>query len=222
MTSPIQLVIFDCDGVLVDSEPIAETVLAAVLGELGVPLARADVRRTFFGKTTEQCIGIIEGLTGRAMSEELIVAWRERLYTAFRETPVRAVDGVHDVLETLRSQLRLPVCVVSNGPIAKMETTLGVAGLRHHFASTLFSPDLGMPGKPAPDLFLAAARDFHVAPRHCAVIEDSAGGVRGAVTAGMRSFGFTGLPLTDAVQLAAAGAELFDNMRSLPGLLVRG
>lgn len=221
MARTIQLVIFDCDGVLVDSEPIAERVLGGLLRDLGAHLPRAEVRRTFFGKTVAQCIELIERLTGHAMSDELVTAWRERLYAAFRETPVRAVAGVRETLTELLEKMRLPVCVVSNGPIAKMETTLGVTGLRRFFRGTLFSPDLGLPGKPAPDLFLAAAREFGIEPCHCAVVEDSAGGVRGAIAAGMRVFGFTGLPLTDAAQLTAAGAETFDDMLALPGLLAR-
>ena len=213
--SSIQLVIFDCDGVLVDSEPIAQRVLGDLLDELGVGMPQADVRTNFFGKTVPQCIVLIERLTGRPMSAELIASWRARLYAAFEQVPVTAVDGVHDVL----SELRLPVCVVSNGPIDKMETTLGVTGLRTFFGDHLFSPDLGIPGKPAPDLFLAAARTFGIAPASCAVIEDSAGGIRGANAAGMRAFGFTGLPSTDVEQLAATGAELFDDMRALPQLI---
>jgi HAD superfamily hydrolase (TIGR01509 family) len=219
MQQRIQLVIFDCDGVLVDSEPIAETVLGAVLSDLGVDLPQAEVRRIFFGKTVAQCIGLIESMTGRVLTTAEIAAWRERLYREFREAPVEPVDGVREVLDTLRGELGLPLCVVSNGPIEKMETTLGVTGLRSFFADKLFSPDLGMPGKPAPDLFLAAAGAFGVAPLACVVVEDSAGGVAGARAAGMHALGFAGSPQTDAGALAAAGAELFTNMRLLPGLL---
>jgi HAD superfamily hydrolase (TIGR01509 family) len=175
----------------------------------------------FFGKTVAQCIALIEDLTGRAMTSGQVTAWRERLYRAFRETPVEAVAGVREVLDALSSDLGLPICVVSNGPIEKMETTLGVTGLRTFFPDQLYSPDLGLRGKPAPDLFLAAARAFGVAPMSCAVVEDSAGGVAGARTAGMHAFGFTGSPQTDAAALATAGAELFDDMRALPGLIAR-
>lgn len=219
MPQRIELVIFDCDGVLVDSEPIAETVLGSVLADLGVDLSQVQVRRTFFGKTVAQCIELIEGMTGRVMSASQIAAWRERLYRAFRETPVEAVVGVRAALDVLRAELGLPLCVVSNGPLEKMETTLGVTGLRGLFGDRLFSPDLGLPGKPAPDLFLAAARAFEIAPTRCAVVEDSASGVVGARAAGMRAFGFTGSVQTDAPALVAAGAELFDDMHALPGLL---
>jgi len=215
--SQLDLVIFDCDGVLVDSEGIAQEVLSKVLARLGVQMSAAAVGEVFFGKTVPQCIEIVEGLIGHAIPDDFVAAWRAELYTDFQNRPVQAVAGVRNAIE----QLRVPVCVVSNGPLEKMHTTLGVTGLLPLFEGRLYSPDLGLPGKPEPDLFIAAARAAGAAPGRCAVVEDSAGGVRGALVAGMRAYGFTGLAHVDAAALRAAGATLFAEMRELPQLLAR-
>jgi HAD superfamily hydrolase (TIGR01509 family) len=211
----LDLVIFDCDGVLVDSETIAQEVLSSVLARLGIALSPLEVGERFFGKTVPQCIEIAETMTGRRIPDEFISAWRNELYATFRDRPVRAVRGVKEAVE----QLDVPVCVVSNGPIEKMRTTLGITELLPLFEGRLFSPDLGLPGKPEPDLFLAAASSLDAAPHRCVVIEDSPTGVRGAIAAGMQAYGFTGLPHIDAVALAAAGAKLFADMADLPKLL---
>jgi HAD superfamily hydrolase (TIGR01509 family) len=213
--SAIDAVIFDCDGVLVDSEVIAQEVLSTLLGSLGVAMTPSEVFAQFFGKTVPQCIAIAEGMIGGSIPKDFVAAWREALYREFRERPVEAVPGVQAVVE----QLEMPVCVASNGPLEKMHTTLGVTGLLPLFAERLFSPDLGLPGKPAPDLFLAAARSVNADPQRCVVIEDSSGGVCGAIAAGMQAFGFTGLPHIDAAALEAAGARTFASMEELPELL---
>jgi len=215
--SRLDLVIFDCDGVLVDSEAIAQEVLSKVLARLGAQMSPAEVGERFFGKTVPQCIEIAEGLIGHEIPDDFIAAWRAELYADFQNRPVQAVAGVRNAIE----QLGVPVCVVSNGPVEKMRTTLGVTGLLPLFEGRLFSPDLGLPGKPEPDLFLAAARAAGAVPDRCAVVEDSAGGVRGARVAGMRAYGFTGLPHIDAMSLLEAGATLFAEMRELPQLLAR-
>lgn len=213
--SRFDAVIFDCDGVLVDSESIAQEVLSDLLRDMGVKLTSEEVFKHFFGRTVPQCIAIAEGMIGGTLSDGFIAEWRQELYTTFRERPVEAVNGVREVIESLN----VPVCVASNGPLEKVQTTLGVTGLLPLFADRLFSPDLGIPGKPAPDLFLAAASAVNVEPHRCVVIEDSSGGVRGAVAAGMRAFGFTGLPHIDSAALEAAGAQTFASMSDLPDLL---
>ncbi len=213
--SELDAVIFDCDGVLVDSETIAQEVLSKLLVRLGVDMTPEAVFAHFFGKTVPQCIAIVEEMIGRSLPREFVAVWREELYAEFRARPVEAVAGVREVVE----QLTLPVCVASNGPLEKMRTTLGVTGLLPLFEGRLFSPDLGLPGKPEPDLFLAAARAVDAEPSRCVVIEDSAGGAHGAVAAGMRVFGFTGLPHVDAAALEAAGAHTFADMADLPLLL---
>jgi HAD superfamily hydrolase (TIGR01509 family) len=213
--SVFDAVIFDCDGVLVDSEPIAQEVLSTVLARLGVTMTPEEVGEVFFGKTVPQCIALAEQMIGRTIPADFIENWREELYKTFRDRPVCAVEGVREVVE----RLEVPVCVASNGPLEKIRTTLGVTGLLPLFEHALFSPDLGIAGKPEPDLFLAAAQSVNAEPQWCAVIEDSAGGVRAARAAGMRVFGFTGLPHIDAASLEAAGAQLFGEMSELHALL---
>lgn len=210
-----QLAIFDCDGVLVDSEAITHRVLADALRDLGLSLSLDEAFTLFMGNTLPQTVAIIEGRLGRPLPEGFFPAWRERLYATFREVPVRPVAGVEDVLDALA----IPVCVVSNGPLRKMRTTLEVTGLLPRFEGRLFSPDLGLPGKPEPDLFLAAAATFGAEPDRTVVIEDSPTGVHGAIAAGMTVFGYAGALHTDAAALAAAGAHVFTQMRELPGLL---
>jgi HAD superfamily hydrolase (TIGR01509 family) len=212
------LVIFDCDGVLVDSEPIANEVLQEALLGLGIRLGIDEVVETFVGKTIPQCVGTIQALLGRPPPAGFFDSWRAMLYARFRERPVRAVPGVEAVLDALD----VPTCVVSNGPILKMQTTLGVTGLLPRFAGRLFSPDSGLAGKPRPDLFLAAAAAAGADPRRTAVVEDTATGAIGARAAGMTVFGYVGGLYADADALAAAGARLFGDMRELPPLLNDG
>jgi HAD superfamily hydrolase (TIGR01509 family) len=216
-TAQIALVVFDCDGVLVDSERLTHEVLVSALAELGLEFDVDTAMARFMGNTLEGTIEIVEAELGRPLPSEFVSAWRARLYEEFRSRPVRAVPGVEAVLDALS----VPACVVSNGPFAKMRTTLGVTGLLERFENGMFSPDLGLPGKPAPDLFLAAAAAFAVDPRHVLVIEDSPTGVRGARAAGMKVLGFAAAPHTDASALAAAGATLIHGMEELGALLAR-
>lgn len=189
--------------------------LTDALGEIGLSLSLDEALVLFMGNTLPKTIAIIEGRLGRALPEGFFPAWRERLYATFREVPVRPVEGIEAVLDALT----IPACVVSNGPFRKMRTTLEVTGLLPRFEDRLFSPDLGLRGKPSPDLFLAAAAKFAVQPARTVVIEDSPTGVAGAVAAGMTVFGYAGSAHTDAAALAAAGARVFASMRELPALL---
>jgi HAD superfamily hydrolase (TIGR01509 family) len=210
-----QLAIFDCDGVLVDSEELTHRVLIDALADLGIELELAGAIELFMGNTLQQNVGIIEGLLGRPLPGGFFPEWRERLYASFRSEPVRKVDGISEVLD----RLTMPACVVSNGPLRKMQTTLGVTGLLDRFEGRLYSAESGLPGKPAPDLFLAAARDFGAAPDRTFVVEDSPKGVAGAIAAGMRVFAYAGASYANAGLLEQAGATPFMHMRELPGLL---
>lgn len=212
-----ELVVFDCDGVLVDSERLTHEVLVTALGELGLALDVEAAMARFMGNTLQGTIDIVEAELGRPLPEDFVPAWRARLYAEFRARPVRAVAGIEAVLDVLT----VPACVVSNGPFEKMRTTLGVTGLLARFEDRLFSPDLGLAGKPAPDLFLAAAASFEVDPGRALVIEDSPTGVRGALAAGMQVIGFAGAAHTDADALLAAGASVIDSMTELAELLGR-
>ena len=209
------LAIFDCDGVLVDSEELTHRVLIEALADLGIDLDLERAIELFMGNTLQQSVAVIEDLLGRPLPASFFPEWRELLYERFRSEPVRAVDGVVDVLDSLS----VPVCVVSNGPFRKMETTLGVTGLLARFEGRIYSSESGLPGKPAPDLFLAAASDFGARPARTFVVEDSPKGVAGAVSAGMKVFGYAAASHIDASTLASAGATVFTEMRELPRLI---
>lgn len=205
------LVIFDCDGVLVDSEVITHEVLADALRGLGIDLTVDEAMRLFMGNVLADTVAIVEARLGQPLPDGFFEAWREELYATFRERPVKAVPGVERVLDALD----VPACVVSNGPLKKLRTTLGVTGLLARFEDRLFSPDLGLRGKPHPDLFVAAAERFGADPARTAVVEDSPGGIVGARRAGMIAFGYAAAPHTDAAALEAAGAVVFDDMAEL-------
>jgi HAD superfamily hydrolase (TIGR01509 family) len=213
-----ELAIFDCDGVLVDTEALTHRVLIDALAGLGVDLDLGRALTLFMGNTLHHNVEIIEGLLGRPLPAGFFEQWREQLYARFRSEPVRAVVGITAVLD----RLTMPVCVVSNGPFRKMRTSLGVSGLLDRFGERLYSSESGLPGKPAPDLFLAAARDFGARPERSFVVEDSPKGVAGGVAAGMTVFGYAGADYSDAAELEAAGAIAFSDMSELPGLIERG
>lgn len=210
------LVIFDCDGVLVDSEPVANRILAAAINRLGYAISLAETRAAFVGHSMAQVMQKIEHMTGSALPED----WRENLqhetYAAFRHS-LRAVPGVEAALIGIRDA-GIKLCVASSGSPDKMELTLGLTGLRSYFGDHLYSSTMVARGKPHPDLFLHAAAQVGILPSHAIVIEDSVPGVLGAVAAGMRVLAFAGDPESDAARLKAAGAEIFRDMGQLPGL----
>jgi HAD superfamily hydrolase (TIGR01509 family) len=216
MRGPLELVIFDCDGVLVDSERIAVRIDSQLCGELGWPLTEEEVVERFLGRTSEYMIAEIEANVGRPLPD----AWEtdfEPRYRAALEAELGPVDGVLDALE----RITLPVCVASSGSHAKMELTLGLTGLYERFAGRIFSAHDVANGKPAPDLFLFAAERLGVEPSRCAVVEDSRFGVEAARAAGMRAFGYAG-GLTPAARLEGPATVVFADMRELPALLDAG
>jgi HAD superfamily hydrolase (TIGR01509 family) len=211
----IELVIFDCDGVLVDSERLAVRVESALLGELGWPLTEADVLERFVGRSDAYMLGEIERELGRPVPE-----WTERyragLHAAF-STELCAVEGIHDALDVL-DDTGIATCVASSGTHDKMRLTLGHTSLWDRFDGRIFSATEVERGKPEPDLFLHAADRMAVPPEHCAVVEDSRYGVEAARAAGMRAFGFAG-GLTPAEWLEGPDTVVFDDMAELPDLL---
>ncbi|WP_217283924.1 HAD family hydrolase [Pseudaquabacterium terrae] len=212
MSEP-RLVIFDCDGVLVDSEHLSHTVLQQMLGELGVELSLEATYGHFMGTSERGLLQVAAGLLGRAVPADFIAAFVARTFDAFR-AELRAVDGVHEVVRALPS----PYCVASNAPREKMRFTLGHTGLLPHFEDRMFSAEDVERPKPAPDLFLHAARTMAARAEHCVVIEDSPTGVAAARAAGMRVLGYAAM--TPAARLHEAGADTtFGHMRELPALL---
>ncbi len=210
-----QLIVFDCDGVLVDSEPIANRVMAEAIAALGWPLSTADCTARFKGHHFDTVIAAVEDRLGRPAPE----AWRRDLRAATAaafERELQAVAGVVAALDAVAAS-GLATCVASQGPLEKMAVSLGVTGLWARFEGRIFSAYQVARGKPHPDLFLFAAAAMGVAPRDCVVIEDNPLGITAAKVAGMDVLGFA--PEDDGADLAAAGARLFRDMAELPDLL---
>ena len=219
-SSPCDLVIFDCDGVLVDSEAVANATLAAALSEWGLAITGAEARARWIGRSMKSV-----GIELRAeLGDRLPDGWLEEVeardFALFRER-LEAVPHVRGAVEAVQAA-GLATCVASSGSHAKMEVTLGVTGLRPLFEGRVFSAREVARGKPHPDLFLYAAARMGVPAERAVVIEDSPAGVAGAVAAGMRVLGYAGDALTEREALAAAGAVLFDDMREVPRLLGLG
>lgn len=209
----LDLVIFDCDGVLVDSERICVKIDAVVTADLGAAFTEAEIIERFVGSSAEVCTAVIEERLGRRLEK----GWQQRyehLYDAAIAAELTAVDGVAEALAGLAA----PVCVASNGDHDGIRRSLRLTALSDHFEGRIFSAADVTRGKPAPDLFLHAARSMGADPARCAVVEDSVYGVRAARAAGMRAFGYCG-GLTPAARLEGPGTVVFDDMRRLPELL---
>jgi HAD superfamily hydrolase (TIGR01509 family) len=215
--SRFDLVIFDCDGVLVDSERITVEVEARLLSELGWIITVDEVVRRFLGVTSAHMMAEVEHHLGPHRTREFARRSHHEIGTAF-ETRLQAVDGVGLVIEQLE-RAGVLTCVASSGSHDKIRTTLGITGLWATFAGRIFSADDVARGKPWPDLFLHAAMRMGVEPQRCAVIEDSVHGVRAAVSAGMTCFAYCG-GLTNRDALESAGAATFAEMSGLTQSLI--
>jgi HAD superfamily hydrolase (TIGR01509 family) len=208
------LVIFDCDGVLIDSERLAVRTEAAILSTLGWPLTEADIVERFVGRSAAYMRGAIAQQLGRSVNWE---AEFESRYRDVFERELVPVPGVIDALEQLEQTGTL-MCVASSGSHDKMGFTLGLTGLLDRFEGRIFSADEVENGKPAHDVFLHAAEKMGVPPDRCAVVEDSVSGVTAALAAQMAVFAFAG-GVTGASSLSLGSVVVFDDMRALPGLL---
>jgi D-ribulokinase len=214
-----QVVIFDCDGVLVDSEVIALGVMRRRLGEAGLRLTDAETRERFLGRRLDSSLRGIESELGAPLPETFRDDFSREILSAFARE-LKGVEGVRQAVEGLRAR----VCVASSSGPERIRLSLRVAGYETLFAPNIFSAAAVAEGKPSPDLFLYAARAMGAAPKDCLVIEDSVAGVVAGRAAGMRVFGFVGAshfsPLDDGAHLTAAGAELlFGDMTRLPDLV---
>lgn len=198
-----ELVIFDCDGVLVDTERLAAQATATALTALGWPLTPDQAIAEFLGCSEEHFVAEV-----RRRIPTLPEGWEEMCTPSYDE--VQPVDGVVEVLDALS----VPACVASNGPHDKLTLTLGRTGLLDRFHGRVFSAQDVRRGKPAPDLFLHAARTLEVEPERCVVVEDSPRGVAAARAAGMRVVGYAGL--VPAERLQGADAVIDDLRRLLP------
>lgn len=213
----MKALIFDCDGVLVDSERLTVAVEARVLTELGWPHTPEQVVARWMGRTSEFQLGEVEERLGTAAMQEYDARSTAEVHDAFGRE-LRAVDGVEHLLKHLEDAA-VPTCVASSGTQDRMRRTLGRTGLQARFDGRIFSAGEVAHGKPAPDLFLHAASRMGVDPRACVVIEDSVYGVRAGVAAGMTVYGYAG-GLTPADALAADGAVVFDAMADLTAVLL--
>ncbi|WP_049564131.1 HAD family hydrolase [Streptomyces sp. SBT349] len=216
MDEPPGLVIFDCDGVLVDTERIALRVQLRIGAELGWPLTDREVVDLFMGRSL---VSIGEQVAAR-LGKRVAAAWTERFERYHRDAVdagLTPVDGLPEALDELTA-MALPVCVASSGTHEKMRHTLGRTGLYERFEGRVHSATEVGRGKPAPDLFLHAARRMGVDPGACVVVEDSRPGVLAARAAGMRCLGYAG-GVTPADWLDGPGTTLFHDMRELPALL---
>ena len=211
------LIIFDCDGVLVDSEVISCRAHAEVLSRHGYPITQEQVFDRFLGRSTRQANSEVEAELGRALPDDFHVQLQDELFRSF-EADLEAIAHIHEALDGISQA----VCVASSGSHPRMRVTLSRARLYRRFAPNIFSASQVVNGKPAPDLFLFAARQMNVPPERCLVIEDSVPGVTCGRAAGMTVLGFHGgshcRPSHGDSLRAAGAAAIFDDMRQLPGL----
>jgi HAD superfamily hydrolase (TIGR01509 family) len=214
MAACFDLVIFDNDGVLVDSEWHANGILADLLCEAGLPSTRESCIAEYLGSSLAHVRSIAESRLGYALPADLEDRYHEQLFEAFR-TKLTVVPGVVDALAAITA----PTCVASSGTHDRIRLALTTTGLLPRFEGRIFSAEDVARGKPEPDLFLHAAQALGARPERCAVIEDSPHGVEAANRAGMTAFGFA--RMTPAERLREARGGVFASMTELPALLRR-
>ena len=212
------LVIFDCDGVLVDSEPLSNTCFARALQREGLDWSVEETMRRLMGRSMKACVEIVEGLLGRKLPADFVERLQGETLQSFRDAPLQAVTGVAAAIDTIEAR-GIATCIASSGGFDKMDVSLGVTGLKPRFAGRIFSAAQVQRGKPFPDLFLKAAIEMNEQPFDCVVVEDSVPGVQAAKSAGMRVLGYVAAPHADRDAMAAAGAFLFRDMKQLPDLV---
>lgn len=199
----ITAVVFDCDGVLVDSEPINNEVLAALVTRAGLPTSVEDCATRYMGRTTAECVTEIEHHLGRRVGFDLAAEFDEEVRRR-QQGSLTAIPGVAALLDRLHTA-GIPVCVASSGTPEEIALKLAVTGLDRFFGDHCYSASMVTRGKPAPDLFLLAADGIGVHPAACVVIEDSPYGIAGAKAAGMTVIGYAAV--ASARTLHDAGAD---------------
>jgi len=211
----VSLVIFDCDGVLVDSEPISVRHDVELFAELGLPMSEDEVIDRFVGRSADVIVAAIEKQLGHPLPEGVFERAEERLRDAWG-AELTPVDGIVEALD----QITGPVCVASSSKPESLRYKLELTGLYERFEGRIFSATEVANGKPAPDLFLYAAARMGAEPLECVVVEDSRYGVEAARAAGMEALGYAG-GLTPAAVLEGPQTVVFADMRELPRLLRR-
>lgn len=213
------LVIFDCDGVLVNSEPLACASFSRALKTEGLDWSVEETMRRLMGLSLKTGVEICEAELGRKLPDDFVEKMQAITYQTFRDAPLQPIAGVKDAIVALQ-KAGLDTCVASSGALEKMRFTLGLAGLWDLFDGRIFSASQVPRGKPFPDLFLHAAISMNVQPFDCIVVEDSLPGVQAARAAGMRALAYAGEPYANLAALKQAGGEVFDAMNKLPGLVL--
>jgi HAD superfamily hydrolase (TIGR01509 family) len=209
-------VIFDCDGVLVDSERLACELQVERLAELGISMTAAEVTERFLGRSIAYVNAAIAEQLGSPPPTDHQHYWEGR----YRELMSERLRPIPGVVEALR-QITLPVCVASSSGPESIAFKLSLCRLAERFGDRIFSATQVRHGKPAPDLFLLAADHQNADPARCAVIEDSPVGVQAGRAAGMRTFAYAGAGTVARDQLDGEATVVFDDMRRLPELLAR-
>jgi HAD superfamily hydrolase (TIGR01509 family) len=215
-------VLFDCDGVLVDSEPITNRVLTTMLGELGWSLSVEETMRIFVGKAVKDEAPLIEARTGVAITPEWLMQFRTRRNEAL-DRELIAIPGALLAVQRVHDEFNGRIAVASGADRHKVDMQLSKVGMMKYFGGRIFSGHEMPRSKPHPDVYLAAAKALHVDPARCAIVEDTVTGVSAGVAAGATVFGYSpfepGHSGPDALRQAGA-VQIFQNMAELPALLL--
>ena len=217
--SGADLIIFDCDGVLVDSEPLSMRTLVAAIGAQGLEVTIETAYRDYLGRSLASISSRLEDSHGAPLGESAFESMRHDLYALYRRE-LKANPGVADALDTIG----IPFCVASSSSIERVRLSLELTGLLPHFGDRIFSSSMVARGKPAPDLFLHVAETLGAHPGRCLVIEDSPAGITAARAANMRVFAYLGGTHVEpgglrALVTALEPDAIFDDMRLLPDLV---
>jgi len=210
---PYDLVIFDCDGVLVESEQLACQVYVQMFAEYGHQLDFTETLHKFYGVTLQDRLNASALELGWTPPDDFIYNFNNRL-RELSEREMQTIPHIHELIDSIT----VPICVASNGLREEITYRLKAAGLTERFGKAIFSGTEVAHPKPAPDVYLAAAQSFHVAPECCVVIEDSVLGVTAAVAAGMKVYGYASFNSAESLQ--TAGAIPFTSMQSMKDILL--
>ncbi|MBL1430310.1 MAG: HAD family phosphatase [Robiginitomaculum sp.] len=212
-----QLIIFDCDGVLVDSEPLTNVVLARMISDAGWPMDGHECGAQLDGRTIKSVIQVVEQKIKRQLPDDWEDIYEQQIYALLADE-VKVVAGVFEVIEHLENQ-KIPMCVASSGPMEKMLITLGRTGLWEKFHPNIFSATMVRNGKPSPELFLYAADKMGMSPENCLVIEDTPVGAQAARAAKMPCIGYAGGVFGHEQGLIDSGAVIIKNLHDLLEIL---
>jgi HAD superfamily hydrolase (TIGR01509 family) len=208
-------IIFDCDGVLVDSEYLSSRVEAEILRDLGLDLTIEEVHELFLGKTVERVLDLIGERVGARPGAAFTYNWAFATAFAFMRE-LKPIAGIRAALEEFAGRGHR-MAVASQSPMARVRMSLAVAGLDEFFGDNICVTSMVARPKPAPDIYLFAATRLGATPRECIVIEDSPAGAAAAMSVGMRAIGYA--PAETLAAMQAAGVEVIRSMDELPGLI---